>query len=117
MRDANSLGLVRKPIQLKQEDTANSHPLANYEFAEVSVFGYQDTPIGVRRREHGFVRCAGLHFCDGCHFMAIQAQSLNHEAGYVFVRKKTHPSPGYENGLMLHVVRGKSESRPQVILG
>jgi hypothetical protein len=49
--------------------------------------------------------------------MAIQAQSLDHEAGYVFVRKKTHSLPSHENGLMLHVVSGKSERGPQIILG
>jgi len=47
MRDAISLGLVRKPIQLKQQDTANSHPLANHKLAEVSVFSNEDAPIGV----------------------------------------------------------------------
>jgi hypothetical protein len=47
--------------------------------------------------------------------MTVRSKALDDQAGYIFVREKTHRSLGGKDRLMLHAAGGKGERRSQIL--
>lgn len=90
--DTRCHGLIRQWIKLQQHDPADGHTLPNDQFAEIPVFGNQDTLIGDGQSQHFIVRGTRHCLSDGHNIKTSRSKAGYYNARDVLVCQKAHHS-------------------------
>jgi hypothetical protein len=117
LSNAVGSGPVRQSLQLEYDHAMYTEPVANYQFAKVSVRRKEEAAFHFGRPENLAIRNPRKFSGNQSHIEAFGPKAIEHGARDVFVRDEAHRSIDRQNRLVLHVVSCKCQRCPKVFLG